>query len=72
MMILMTLLPTLEDLLLQIDREHIPNKPVLPQLTIKTDQRLELLQTNKEEVQKLLKNLDTAKSSGPDGIGNKL
>ena len=45
----------------------------LPQLsvfTFKTESRVEIVQTNETEIEKLLSLLSPHKSTGPDGIGN--
>jgi len=55
------------------DKARLPDtKPNLPPLILKTNQQLELIQTNEEEVLKCIKNLDIKKASGPDGISNRL
>ena len=42
----------------------------LPEINILTDSPLESLQLTEEEVRKVIKNLDTTKANGPDGISN--
>ena len=43
--------------------------PQLPVFTFKTESRVEIVQTNETEIEKLLSLLSPHKSTGPDGIG---
>jgi hypothetical protein len=47
------------------------NSP-LPPIHLLTDQRLNTIQTSKNEVLKILKSLDTGKANGSDGVSNRL
>ena len=49
-----------------------PNTPPLPEFQYLTDSRLNFMQFNESDVLKVLKNLNTAKANGPDGISNTL
>ena len=44
--------------------------PDLPNFEYLTDRRLDRITTNENEVESLLRRINTNKSSGPDGIGN--
>ena len=44
--------------------------PDLPNFEYLTDTRLDRIATNENEVESLLRRINTNKSSGPDGIGN--
>jgi hypothetical protein len=50
----------------------IPFNHALPPIIFLSDQRLSHIETNRDEVLKILKSLDTGKANGPDGISNKL
>ena len=64
----------------RIINEHFANKSKLrdqlhkpPEINVHfvlTDNTLESLQFTEEDVRKVIKNLDTAKATGPDGISN--
>jgi hypothetical protein len=44
----------------------------LPPIIFLTDSRLDFFQTNPDEIEKIIKTLETGKANGPDGISNKL
>ena len=50
--------------------ENVIIVPGLPNFKDLTDKRLDRVITNENEVESLLRRIDTNKSSGPDGIGN--
>jgi hypothetical protein len=57
------------------DQQTLPPLPFnqqLPPIRFITNQRLESIVTNENEVLKILKSLDTGKANGPDGISNRL
>ena len=54
-----------------IKKAKLPeNLPPLPDVNVETDHTLESITVTQEDVNKILKNLDTSKASGPDGISN--
>ena len=56
-----------------VRKAQLPNNlPELPVLQLATVCILELIVESEEEVLKILKNLDTSKATGPDGISNTL
>jgi hypothetical protein len=56
----------------QQTRPPLPFNHALPPIVFLSDQRLDHIETNRGEVLKILKFLDTGKANGPDGISNRV
>ena len=54
------------------EKSKLPSKPNLPPFRSLTNQTLSIIQTNEEQVNKILKGLDISKANGPDGISNRM